>query len=138
MHFFKAKDIRTFAIEKLSKTNIPCDYLPLLIANYKKGDEKLLANIASRFNDEHIIHCLAWSYIDIFKANETTDCKKTLEIIYEKLTCSMHRYDIVHILYENQVLSDQILQEMEFDVCDLTRALYQKIMGSSSTERANV
>ncbi len=126
LRFFKAKDIRQFAIKKLSQTNIPSDYLPLLIANYKKGDCKLLEKIADRYKDEHIIHNLVWGYVDIYKTNKTKECKRSLEIIYDKLTCGIHRHDIVKILYENGVLSKLILKEMEFDSYEETRELYKK------------
>ncbi len=127
LQYFQAKDIRQFAIEKLNKTNTPSDYLYLLVVNYKKGDCKLMAKIATKYKDEHIIHALVWVYIDIYKANKTKECKKPLEIIYEKLTCGLHRYDIVEILYKNGVLSDRILSEIEFDSYDETRDLHKKI-----------
>lgn len=125
--FFKAKDIRQFAISKLSKTNIPSDYLPLLVANYKKGDCKLLTKIASKYNNEDVIHDFVWAYIDIYKANKTRECKKPLEVIYSKLTCGLHRYDIVEILHDNGVLSKKIFKELEFDSLDEIRDFYKKI-----------
>lgn len=115
LSFFEAKDIRQFALSKLSKTNIPYYYLPLLVANYKRGDHKLLAEIANRYKNEDIIHYLVWSYIQIYIANKTKECKKPLEIIYSKLTCGIHRYDIVKILHDNGVLSKKIQKELEFD-----------------------
>lgn len=127
LKFFEGKDIRQFAIEKLSKTNIPSDYPPLLVSNYKKGDHKLLAKIADRYKDENIIHDLVWAYIDIYKVNKTKQCKRPLEIIYSKLTCGLHRYDIVKILHENGALSKKILKELEFDSSDKIRDFYKKI-----------
>ena len=127
LQYFQAKDIRQFAIEKLNRTITPSDYIHLLVSNYQKGDYKLLAKIATKYKDEHIIHNLVWSYIDVYKANSTKECKKPLELIYDKLTCGIHRYDIVEILYENGVLSDRILSEIEFDSYDETRDLYKTI-----------
>lgn len=127
LSLFTAKDIRRFAITKLSKTNIPSDYLPLLVANYKKGDSKLLAKIAGKFNNEDVIHSFVWGYVDIYKANKTKECKKPLEIMYSKLTCSLHRYDIVEILYDNGVLSKKIFKELEFDSAEEIRDFYKRI-----------
>ena len=124
--FFDAKDIRQFAISKLPKTNIPSDYLPLLITNYKKGDHKLLTKIADRYKNENVIHDLACVYVDIYKANKTKQCKRPLGIIYSKLTCALCRRDIVKILYDNGVLSEKILKEMEFDSNDEIRDFHKK------------
>ena len=132
LQHFKAIDIRQFALEKLNKTNIPADYLPLLIANYRKGDWKLLGSIAEKYKDEYIIHSLVWGYIDIYKTNKTKECKKPLEIIYGKLTCGRHRLDLLEILHENGVLSMKILKEMEYDSYDRVRELHKKIKAKIS------
>jgi len=127
LSFFEGRDIRQFAISKLSKTNVPSDYLPLLVVNYKKGDHKLLARIADRYRNENVIHDLVWGYVDIYKANKTKHCKKPLEKIYSRLTCGLHRYDIVRILHENGVLSKKLLKELEFDSQEEIRDFYKKI-----------
>ncbi len=126
LKFFNARDIRTFAIEKLSKTNIPSDYLPLLVSNYKRGDHKILARIADKYNNENVIHDCVRAYVDIYKANKTKQCKEPLEIIYSKLTCGLHRYDIIKILHENGVLSKKLLKEIEFDSYEEIRDFYKK------------
>lgn len=131
LSFFEAKDIRKFAIEKLSITSVPWDYLPLLVSNYKSGDHKLLSQIAERYKNEDLIHALIWGYVNIFKANKTKQCRNSLEIIYRKLTCGIHRYDILEILHENGVLPKRILKEMEFDSYDAVRELHQKICENS-------
>ena len=132
LRYFEGIEIRSFAIEKLSKTNHPAKYLTLLVANYKKGDWKLLKAIAVKYKDEQIIHSLVWGYIDIYKANRTKECKKPLEIIYEKLTCGLHRLEILEILHSNGSISKKILEEMKYDSYDGTRELYKKIKGKTS------
>jgi hypothetical protein len=124
---FEAMDIRQFAIQKLNKANNPADYLPLLVANYQKGDWKLLRTIAAKYKDENIIHSLVWGFIDIYKSNRTKECKKPLEIIYEKLTCGIHRNEILEILHNNKSLSTKVLKEMKYDSYDGTRKLYEQI-----------
>lgn len=123
LQYFKGTDIRKFAIEKLKQTNRPDDYLNLLVSNYKNGDSKLLTTIAQNCKNERETHALVWSYINIFKANKTKTCKRPLEAIYAKLNCGMHRYDIVQILKDNNVLSKQLKQEIRYDSDEDTRKL---------------
>lgn len=124
LQFFKAKDIRQFAIEKLSSTDEPDTYTNLLIGNYKKGDWKLLKSIAEKYKNDEIIHSLGASYVDIYEANPTKECKEPLETIYDKMNCGLHRTDLVKILIENNVLSDKIRIEIQFDCNEETRKLY--------------
>ena len=49
----------------------------------------IVPKIAAKYKDEHVIHNLVWSYIDVYKANSTKECKKPLELIYDKLTCGI-------------------------------------------------
>ena len=92
LRFFKGKDIREIAIKKISKTKKPADYLDLLVANYKKGDSKLLSKIAKKTKNQHVLHHLIFGYVDIYKKNKTKECKKPLETMYSKLTCGMCPY----------------------------------------------
>jgi len=124
LQFFKAKDIRQFAIEKLSSTGEPDIYTNLLIGNYKKGDWKLLKSIAEKYKNDDIIHSLGASYIDIYEANPTKECIEPLEIIYDKMNCGLHRKTLVKILIENNVLSDKIRREIQFDSNEESRKLY--------------
>jgi hypothetical protein len=69
---------------------------------------------------------LFFSYVDIFQANKTVDCKKPLMALYDKLTCGLHREDIVRIMIENKVLPDQIREEIKYDSLDSTRELIKE------------
>lgn len=124
LQFYKAKAIRQFALEKLSATNEPEIYIELLIRNYKKGDWKLLKSLAAKYRNADRIHSLGASYIDIYKANPSKECKEPLEVIYDKMNCGLHRWDLVKILIENNVISEKIRSEIQFD-CDMdTRKLF--------------
>lgn len=123
LQFFKAEDIRQFAVEKLSSTDEPEIYTNLLIGNYKKGDWKLLKEIAEKYQDDDVIHSLGSSYIDIYEANQTEECKEPLEVIYDKMNCGLHRKPLVEILIENDVLSDKIKNEIQFDCNEEVRKL---------------
>lgn len=121
----ESKDIRDFAMDKIRKSKNPIDYLEMLIANYKNGDEQLLSQIANKTNNEYKIEQLATIYTDIYTANKTRKCKEPLEILYNKMNCAIHRNGIVALLIENEVLSDKIKEEIKFD-CDLeTRKLFK-------------
>lgn len=123
---FSAKEIRQLALDKLSTEKNPCDYLNLLVSNYKKGDHKLLTEIANRSDDFDFIHSIVFGFIDIYQANSTKECKEPLETIYNKMNCGLHRKDIVKILLDNNVLSDKIFAELEFDSYDTVRKLYRQ------------
>lgn len=121
---FPAKEIRQLALNKLSTEENPYNYLNLLVSNYKRGDHKLLTEIANRSNDYNFIHSIVFGFIDIYEANPTKECKEPLETIYNKMNCGLHRKDIVKILLDNNVLSDKIFAELEFDSYDTVRKLY--------------
>ncbi|WP_312747899.1 hypothetical protein [Sphingobacterium multivorum] len=114
----KSKAIRDFALEKIQTAKNPIDYLELLISNYRRGDSKLLTEIAEKAKNEHEIERLAGIYTDIFKENNTKSCKNPLEILYSKMNCALHRKDIIEILLHNNVLSGTIEKELTYD-CNL-------------------
>lgn len=120
---FSGNDIRKFAIESLNATKRPSDYFNLLVSNYKKGDSKLLTRIANNCKSQESIHNIVYGYINIYKINKTKECKEPLEAIYDKLTCGIHREDIIKILIENKVLSSKIKKEIKFDSLEETRRL---------------
>ena len=123
LRFLRSDKIRRFALERAIAVNHPDDFLRILKSNYKKGDEKLLVDFAIRAKNEYAVENLAISYIDIYKSNKTPECRRPLEIIYDKLTCAIHREDIIKLLIENGVLCDKIKQEIPFDCDENTRLL---------------
>lgn len=126
LQFFTENDIRQFALKILSETKNPDDYIDLLIGNYQTGDWALLQSIAKKQRNDDVVHSLGSSYIDIYRANPTTECKKPLEVIYRKMNCGLHRYDLVQLLIDNNVLSDKIRSEIQFDSNEETRKLYSQ------------
>lgn len=126
LQYFSSKEIRQLALDKFKSEKNPSNYLNLLVSNYKKGDYKLLSEIANRSDNYDYIHSIVFGFIDIYEANPTNECKEPLEIIYNKMNCGLHRKDIVKILIDNKVLSDKILNELEFDSEDEVRKLYRQ------------
>lgn len=123
LKYFTGPDIRQFALDQLNQNQTPYRYLDLLVANYKEGDNQLLTNIALAFNDEDDIHAITDGYTDIYAANPTKECKEPLEVLYSKLTCGVCRGIILRRLIDNNVLSEQLKQEMQFDSYLDNRAL---------------
>lgn len=126
LHLLHSKSIRQFSLEQLTKTKRPASLSRILISNYQRGDSKLLIELAEKFNQDYIIDNLASSYIDIYKANKTTECKEPLEAIYGKLTCGICRKGIIEVLIDNRVLSDKIRQEIKYDSYLETRQLHNR------------
>ncbi len=115
LSFFSGNDIREFALEKLTPAKTVSPYLDLLVSNYADGDEKILESIATNCRNGNQAHELVWSFIRIYEANKTPRCKTPLELLYDKLTCGLHREDIVLLLLENNVLSEKIRREIKYD-----------------------
>lgn len=124
LRYFNGKNIRNFALAQIPKATRPDIYTNLLIANYKNGDSKLLQALIDQTNNEHKIHALVFSYVEIYRKNRTKDCKAPLVALYDKLTCGLHRADIVKIMIENGVLPARIKAEIKFDSYDEIRKLY--------------
>lgn len=115
LSLLQAEEIRDFCLAEVDKAKQPANLLRILKSNYKKGDDKMLTRFAQAAITDDDVEWLAISYTDIYQANKTPDCREPLEAIYNKLTCAIHRYDVVKILMENNALPDKIRQEMEFD-----------------------
>jgi hypothetical protein len=114
-------------MDKLNNQKNPFAYLNLLVSNYKKGDNKLLRQIANRSDNQDFIHSVGFGFCDIYEANKTKECKGPLEILYSKMNCGLCRKNIVNILLDNDVLSDKILQEIQFDSNKELQQLYRLI-----------
>jgi len=123
LQFLNSDAIREFALETINESKNPGTMVRILKSNYETGDDKMLTDLVKKFRNEDVIESLAISYIDIYKSNITKECKEPLEAVYDKLTCAIHRKDLVEILIENQVISDKIKDEIKFDCDDEIRQL---------------
>jgi hypothetical protein len=124
---FSNKEIRNFAITRIKNVENPCNYLCLLICNYKKGDNRLLSEIANRSDNYDYVHSIVDEFVNIYKANPTPECKQPLELIYKKMNCGIHRIDIINLLSKNRVLSENIINELQYDSYNPVRKLFRKI-----------
>lgn len=122
--FFTDPALRLFALEVLPNAKYPGVYTNLLINHYQEGDGKLLETLVLKAGNQHKVHNLVWSYAKIYKANPTKDCQAPLLALYHKMTCGVHRKEIVEIMLQNDVLPERILQELRYDSYAETRQLF--------------
>ncbi len=125
MQHLRSDRIRNFILAKLKSTSRPEFYLIALRSNFKEEDNVLLKRIAEKTQNIHRIDDIADSYVKIYKSNPTKECKEPLEVIYNKITCGIHRNAIIKILKENGVLSEKINNEIKHDSFAETRELYE-------------
>lgn len=115
LKFIKSDAIRQFAFECIKTARKPKMFTDIFIANYRAGDSVLLAELAMKFNNADVIENLAISYVDIYRANKTKECKEPLEILYSKMNCGIHRNDVIELLIDNMVLSERLKEEIKHD-----------------------
>ena len=126
LRFFPAQEIRQFALSRLRDNDDPGLYVELLVGNYRKGDGKLLKSLFEKNKNIHTRHSLAHSYVGIYEANSTKECRESLEAVYDNSNCGMVRVHAVSLLYKNGVLSDRIKEEIPFDSYEGVRELYRE------------
>lgn len=124
---FSGDDIRALALKKMREERIPCEYLHLLVCNYQEGDAEMLLEIIGRTKNFDEVHLLVQGIVAIFKANPGADCKAPLEAMYYSMNCAIHRRDLIELLSDNQVLSEEILEELPYDSDEGVRKLSRRI-----------
>lgn len=127
LRFFKSKEIRNWTLYKIKKMKNPSEYICLLSRNYFKNDYKILLDLINNSNNFDYIHSLIFGLEEIYEHNKTKKCKKPLELMYNKMNCSLHRYSTLKILYENKVLNNDIFNELKYDCNSDIKKLYKQI-----------
>lgn len=125
LQYIQAPEIRKFALRRLATTTRPRQFIDLLISNYQEGDAALLTSLVNRFHDEHTIEQLACSCVEIYTANKMAECALPLLALYRKMTCGIHRTEVVKLLIENHVLPAWLNEELPFNSSAETQLLYQ-------------
>jgi hypothetical protein len=123
LKFFKGDDIRQVALKKVKSNRNANSYLGLLINNYQKDDAAWLYPLVKKQNTPDKAHSIIWDIVDIYRKNNTNECRRILEFLYENLACGPHRYDVVKILKYNGVLNKDIQKEIKYDSFIETRKL---------------
>jgi hypothetical protein len=122
----ESASVRDFAIERILTDSKPDRFTGILKLNYKNGDYKLLTNLVEKTDNADVIESLTIQYVSIFNHNKTSECREPLEALYNKMTCGIHRTDIVKILMDNGVLSVKIRDEIKYDCNSDTRQLLNR------------
>lgn len=127
LKYIKSDAIRQFAFERIKTTKMPQMFTSIFITNYNAGDGVFLTELAMKFNDDYVIENLAISYIEIYRANKTKECKEPLEVLYSKMNCGIHRKDIIELLINNEVLSERLKEEIKYDCYLNSRQLLETV-----------
>lgn len=126
LRFYESEEIRNWVLEKIKKVKNPSSYLCLLSRNYSKGDNKILLDLINKSDNFDYIHSLINGLEEIYTYNKTKECKEPLELMYNKMNCSLHRDSLVKILYKNKVMSNNIFNELKYDSYSEIRRFYKK------------
>lgn len=127
----QSNTVRVYAMARLQVTSRPGECIGMLERNYQEGDEVFLESLLQSTHDEHAMEQFAQGLRSIYKANPTPRCKGPLELLYQKSNCAICRFSVLKLLLENDVLSDRIQQEIEFDCYLDTRDLRPRTMSPS-------
>ena len=100
MHLLKTKGLKSFA-------------LALLIKNYKKSDDAIITGIIKK--STNIPHHVQQNIRDIYDSHRSTHALPLLLCVYRKGECSFCRKGIVEAMNHCGVLTDEILEECQFD-----------------------
>lgn len=125
LKFFKSTELREILFTKINQLDKSPEYLYLLMSNYEDGDGAFLKVVLDNCKNQHSFHRLTMTILDIYRFNKTKDCKDPLLKLYDTLTCGLCRYNVIEILDKNGVLSDSILNELQFDSELDTRKFYK-------------
>lgn len=117
---FKDERLRSIALEGFKDEPRPGKYLPLLNKNYRPGDAHLLFRLVRSRHTPDEVHDLV-GLVDVYRHNVVREAVRPLTELYERLTCGIHRYDVIKALKKVGGLDERIRQELSFDSFDEIR-----------------
>jgi len=124
--FSRIKDRRIHAfVPQLFRNNNVEDALSLLESNFEIGDETLIRKYI--ICSKRITHKMIISIINIYKNNKSKSCSDILLHFYKNTECTHCRCDIVETMIKNNVISQSILEECNYDSYKETRKLVENI-----------
>lgn len=112
-------DVRAFALDVLGHTSA-CGFrrgraVSLLVRNYERGDEALLARLLGAPRDRWEYHSIGFGALDVLKAHPTANATPALLALYERGPCSNCRLKAVELLHSRGELPDWMLDEARYD-----------------------
>lgn len=115
----KNKKLRHIAYELINDSLYKELGIELLIINHNKDDNDFLYNyfrVAKFKFQDHVSHSYVSNLIKYFKVGGKDEKIKSLLIYYyENNYCSYCRKEIIDILIKFEMLTDEIIQEMQYD-----------------------
>jgi hypothetical protein len=113
----KIKDdrIHELVVDILKEKPNRNDIIRLLELNYFDDDFRLIEHILDMKNNKHDVHDVGLAIISVFQSNQTKNCQKIMEKLYEKTYCSVCRESIIDIMIENKIIPLRILDEAKYD-----------------------
>lgn len=118
--------IHKIAISNIKSGYLKYDSISLLERNFISEDLKLLEKILEKEKKEHLFHSAAHSVNNVLAKNQTKYSLKCLEIIYNKITCSICRNRAIEIMINNNNVPKYILTEAIYDSNIETREIIKK------------
>jgi len=114
---------RASILEEIKSSKEPEKFVEMLTEHYAEGDSKLLKELVVSCFDEDEIEKLAIAIIDLYSVLKSREMREPLEVLYNKMNCGIHRYALVKLLMEQNLLSDKIREEIVYDSFMETRRL---------------
>jgi len=123
---FKDKRLHDLAIQLLITKGLGSFALGLLIENYKKTDDVIIAELIKKASN--IPHHVQQDLRDIYQRRRSANAFPILLRVYNKGECSFCRFGIVEAMHHSHVLPDEILSECLFDSYEDTRKFAERLM----------
>ena len=128
---YKDKRLHELAVYNLKNKILIKESLGLLIKNFSDDYSYILEALEEhKDNQRYDFHALALQVIKIFQNRR---CKKAFEVLaytYKKSRCSCCRTSLIKIMCNNNIISDEILQECLYDCSYETKTLAQNYIRS--------
>ncbi|MCL2461841.1 MAG: hypothetical protein FWF44_04185, partial [Defluviitaleaceae bacterium] len=131
---YKDKRLHDLAIQLLKTKGLKSFASSLLIKNYKKSDNALIAELIKK--SASIPHHVQQEIRDIYEHHHSADAFPTLLRVYQKGDCSFCRNGIVEAMNHCGVLTDEILNECLYDFNDDTRRYAKRLISRRNSKRS--
>lgn len=127
---FKDRRIHKLALQLLEQKGLSSSALALLVKNYRKADDTLIAGLIVKLL--RIPHDIQQNVGEIYCRHRSASALPILLHAYQKGDCAFCRYYIVKAMRHCGVLPHGILQECLYDSYDETRNFARKLMTHAS------
>lgn len=122
----QSSEIHDIAIMLLENKGLDSLALGLLKKNYKKSDDDIIYSLIKKKSS--ISHHVQQDIGDIYLNHRSINALPTLHNVYKKGICTLCRYRIIKSMNHCRVLSDEILEECQYDSYDETRRFANRLI----------